>query len=235
MITPTTYVTPQSLDAKTAGWLAQIAPFNFRKRIFAADSSALLIVDMQRCFLEEGYPLSCENARVIVPRIAQLIAAFRKAGRPVIFLAQMNKAINVDRGVQLSNWWSTPPLEGTPGVEIHPALSPRPEEKLIPKRRYSGFHATDLDLTLRVMKVADVVVCGTLTNVCVEGTVRDAFMHDYRAFLPADATASLNEEMHLAALRTMAGWYATVTEVRNICDSLCARSTHPDREGHIRS
>jgi biuret amidohydrolase len=225
MITPTTYITDKTLDARTADWLAQIAPYNFRERNLAADASALLIVDMQRCFLEDPFPLACENARVVLQRVEQLITAFRRAGRPVIYLAQMNKAINIDRGVQLSNWWTTPPLEGSPGVEIHPRLAPRPEEKVIPKRRYSGFHATDLDLTLRVMKVTDVVVCGTLTNVCVEGTVRDAFMHDYRVFLPADATASLTEEMHLAALRTMAGWYATVTQTRKIGAALSEPKT----------
>src|SRR5580698_8398210 len=127
MITASTYITEHSLDAKTAEWLENISQYNFRKRTLAAGASALLIVDMQRCFLEDPYPLACENARVVLPRIAGLVSAFRKAGRPVIYLAQMNKAINVDRGVQLSNWWTTPPLEGTPAVEIHPALAPRPD------------------------------------------------------------------------------------------------------------
>ena len=98
-------------------------------------------------------------------------------------------------------------------MEIVETLAPLPSEKVIAKRRYSAFFATDLEMTLRAMKVQQVVVTGLFTNVCVEGTARDAFMRDFLVFLPADACAALNEQMHLAALRTLAYWYAKVVQV----------------------
>ncbi len=217
-----TYITPRTLKAKTAQWLREIEPFNYRKRSFRPRSGALIVVDTQRFFIEKPYPLSCENSRVILPRLRKLIAAFRRAGRPVLYVAQMHKGVDVDRGEQLSRWWPTPPLEGRPEVLIHPQLAPRPGEKVIPKRRYSGFYATDLDVTLRVMKVTDVVVCGVLTNVCVDCTARDAFFRDYRVFLVADGTAAMDEGMHLAALRTAAGWYAKVVDTERICAACSA-------------
>lgn len=215
-----TYVEAGTLDAKTAAWLEAVKPYNDRARVFRPDKSALLVVDMQPFFLEPSAPLYSANADAIIPRARELIDAFRRAGRPVVFLAQKHKAVEIDRGRQLSEWWPRPPLEDSPETAIHPALAPRPEEKIIPKRRYSGFYATDLDLTLRVMGVQDVAICGVLTNVCCEGTARDAFMRDYRVFFAADGTASLTEAMHVGALRTLAGWYAKVVAAGEIIDAL---------------
>jgi nicotinamidase-related amidase len=215
-----TYITPETLDAKTDEWLEAIAPWNFRDLRLDAGRAALIVVDMQRFFLEEGFPLASENSRIVVPRVRTLIDAFRSAGRPVVFLVNQSKGIRIDRGRLLSEWWPETPLEGTPEVEVHPDLAPLSSEKVIPKRRYSGFHATDLDLTLRSMEVADVVICGVITNVCPESTARDAFMHGYRVFFVADATATLTEGMHVASLRTLAGWFAKVVRSKEIVEAL---------------
>lgn len=215
-----TYVTRDTLEAKTDEWIEAVAAYNYRERTFRPAQGALLVVDMQRFFLDPAAPLYSENSDAILPRVRDLIAAFREAKRPVVYLAQMHKAVEIDRGQQLANWWTLPPLEGTPEVAIHPEIAPVAGEKVIAKRRYSGFHATDLDLTLRVMSVRDVAICGVLTNVCCEGTARDAFMHDYRVFFPADGTATLNEAMHVGALRTLSGWYAKVIAAREIIEAL---------------
>jgi len=215
-----TYITPSTLDEKCREWLDTIADCNFRERELRPDRAALVVVDMQRFFLDDDQPLACENSRVVIPRVRRLLDAFRSAGRPVIFLQNMHKGPGVDRSEQLCEFWPDAPLEGTPEVEIHPDLAPRPDEKVIPKRRYGGFHGTDLDLTLRTMGVEDVVISGVITNVCPETTARTAFMHDYRVFFTADATATLTEEMHVASLRTLAGWFAKVVTVADVESAL---------------
>ena len=184
-----TYITPSTLDAKCEEWLEQIADCNFRERQLHPDRAALIVVDMQRFFLDDGQPLACENSRVVIPRVKALIDCFRAGRRPVIYLQNME-------------------------------LAPRGSEKVIPQRRYGGFYGTDLDLTLRTMKVSDVVVCGVVTNVCPETTAREAFMHDYRVFFVADATATLTEKMHVASLRTLAGWFAKVVRVIDMAAAL---------------
>jgi ureidoacrylate peracid hydrolase len=63
------------------------------------------------------------------------------------------------------------------------------------------------------------VVAGVFTNVCVEATVRDAFMRDFLVFLPADTTAAHNEQLHLGSLRTMAMWFAPVCKVSDLTSS----------------
>lgn len=211
-----TYLDSSSLDASTRRWLDEIEPYNRREVQFDLGQAALVVVDTQRFFCEPGYPMYTGNSRFILPRIRLLLEHFRERGRPVIFAAQQNKGELIDRGDPLRMWWPSVPLEGSREVEIVEELEPLPSEKVIAKRRYSAFFATDLDLTLRSMGVRQVVAAGLYTNVCVEATVRDAFMSDYLVFLPADACAALNEQIHLASLRTLAYWYAKVVTVSGL-------------------
>lgn len=210
------YLTAENLDRKTEEYLQAIAPYNHRELPFNLEQAALVIIDMQRCFLEPAYPLYSDNGRVILPRLTALIEHFRKHLRPVIYAVQQNKGEFIDRGEVLRFWWPHLPLEGSRETGLAAELAPGPEEKIIPKRRYSAFFATDLELTLRSLGIRQVVVAGLFTNVCVEGTVRDAFMRDFFVFLPADTCAALNESLHLGSLRTIALWFAKVTSVSRL-------------------
>ena len=205
-----TYLTAENIASKTEEYLESIAPYNQREIPFGIDSAALVVVDMQRCFLEPGYPLYSSNGTAILANVKLLIDHFRKRKRPVVFAIQQNKGEFVDRGDVLRFWWPRLPLEGSLETELAGGITALPEEKVILKRRYSAFYSTDLELTLRTMKVSQVVVAGLFTNVCVEATVRDAFMRDFFVFLPADACASFNEQLHLGSLRTIALWFAKI-------------------------
>ncbi len=216
-----TYVTSRTLNRELEGWMREIRPFQWRPLPpLRKKTSALLVVDMTRPFVERGYPLSSPNARAIVPQLRRTVSSFRKAGRPVLWLAQGHHSVAFDRGDLLNAWWPRPLLENTPDVEIARGLSPRRGEKIILKRRYSGFFETDLDLTLRCLKVTDVVVCGVLTHMCPYLTAFDAFMHGYQVFYPADLTASVNRALHLHALRSVAGWCGHVVRADWICGRL---------------
>jgi len=211
-----TYLTRENLASKTADHLRLIAPYNQREIQFRIDSAALVVVDMQRCFIQPGYPLYSPNGAAILPNVKILIKHFRKHKRPVVFALQQNKGEFIDRGDVLRLWWPRVPLEGSRETGLAGGIKPLPKEKVVPKRRYSAFYATDLELSLRTMKVSQVVVAGLFTNVCVEATVRDAFMRDFFVFLPADACSSLNEELHLGSLRTIALWFAKVLTVEDL-------------------
>ena len=87
---------------------------------------------------------------------------------------------------------------------------------MIVKRRYSGFYQTDLELTLRSLEVSSVVICGVLTNVCPYLTAFDAFYRGFRVYYPADGTASLNESLHICALRNVAAWAGYVVSCARI-------------------
>jgi nicotinamidase-related amidase len=218
-----TYVGPGPLEGELEGWMREVAPYQWRPvPPIATRDTALLVVDMSRPFVDEGRPLSSPNARAVLPRVAALVEAFRARGLPVVWLVQGHHSVPHDRGDLLDGWWPTPILEGTPDVELAEGLVAAAGEKVIVKRRYSGFHQTDLELTLRCLGVASVVVCGVLTNVCPFATALDAFMLGFRVYYPADASAALNRDLHVGALRTVAGWFGHVVRVTDLAGWIAA-------------
>jgi nicotinamidase-related amidase len=213
-----TYVTPDTLDVELESWMRAVEPYQWRPVApLAGPASALIVVDMNRPFVEAGYPLSSPNARAVLPRVAEAVAAFRRANRPVLWVMQGHHSVPHDRGAHLAGWWPTPLLEGTDDVTLASGLEVAPGEKVIVKRRYSAFHQTDLELTLRCLGIRQVVMAGVLTNVCPFTTAADAFMRDFDVYFLADATASFNRMLHVGGLCTIAGWCGHVVRTRDVC------------------
>lgn len=209
------YVTERNLKAKTKSWLKAVAPYNMHSLKLEKKSAALLVIDMQKFFLVEKAPGFTEGGVAILSNVERLIAAFRKARRPVIFTTHVHKDEKMDGGI-LAWWWKGMCMEGTPEAEIHPRLAPRPTEKVVKKNRYSAFYNTDLETVLRCLGVRDLVITGVMTNCCCETTARDAYMRDLRVFFLADATGSCQEDLHLATLKTLAYGFAYVTTTQEI-------------------
>jgi len=214
------YVTPESIQSKALAWLEQIRPFNRHEMRLNVAASALLVIDMQRFFLDAASPTFTCGGVAILPTVRRLLGAFRSANRPVIFTEHVHHPGDLDSGI-MGWWWEGKCLEGSPESEIHPDLAPRPGEKIVSKHRYSAFYNTDLETVLRCLRVEDVVVSGVMTNMCCESTARDAYYRDYRVFFPADGTGSINEEMHLASLLNLAFGFAYVTT----CDAIATQLT----------
>lgn len=204
------YVTSANLEEKTTQWLEHIRLFNQHEMTLTPSASALLVVDMQHFFLDESSPTFTCGGLPILPNIRRLMDAFRKARRPVIFTQHVHHPDHLDSGI-MGWWWEGMCLEGSPESEIHPDIAPLPGEKVISKHRYSAFYNTDLETVLRVLKIEDLVIAGVMTNMCCESSARDAYYRDYRVFLPADGSGSINEEMHLASLLNIAFGFAYVT------------------------
>ena len=204
------YVTSANLEVKTAEWLERIRPFNTHAMALNPPASALLVVDMQRFFLDESSPTFTCGGLPILPNIRRLLDAFRQAGRPVIFTQHVHHPDHMDSGI-MGWWWEGMCLEGSPESEIHADVAPLPGEKVIQKHRYSAFYNTDLETVLRVLKIEDLVIAGVMTNMCCESSARDAYYRDYRVFLPVDGSGSINEELHLASLLNIAFGFAYVT------------------------
>jgi len=146
----------------------------------------------------------------ILPTLKRLIHVFREAGRPVIYTRHVHHPDRLDAGI-MEWWWEGMCFEGSPESEIHGDITPLPNEKVILKHRYSAFYNTDLETVLRCLKIEDLVISGIMTNMCCESTARDAYYRDYKVFFLADATGSINEEMHLASLLNLSFGFACVT------------------------
>lgn len=213
------YVTQDSLSAAAERWLKAVAPFNTHRMPLAPDKAILLVVDMQNFFLDPGSPTFTCGGPAILPTVKRLIDAFRRAERPVIYTRHVHHPGGLDAGI-MGWWWEGMCREGTPESEVHPGIAPLPGEKVILKHRYSAFYNTDLETVLRCLKAEDVVIAGIMTNMCCESTARDAYYRDYRVHFPADATGSINEEMHLASLLNLSFGFAHISKAEEIIRQL---------------
>lgn len=214
------YVNTDTLESRTRAWLEQIRPYDRPEMRLEVGKSALLVVDMQRFFLDPSSPTFTCGGQAILPGVARLVAAFRRAGRPVVFTRHTHHPDGLDDGI-MGWWWEGRCVEGTPESEIHPDLAPLPSEKVVLKHRYSAFYDTDLGTVLRCLGVRDLVVAGVMTNLCCESTARDAYYRDLRVFFLADGTGTVSEEMHVASLLNLAYGFARVTT----CSEVEARLT----------
>ncbi|MGE4250583.1 MAG: cysteine hydrolase family protein [Parvibaculaceae bacterium] len=185
---------------------------------------ALLVIDMQNDFVRKGAPLEVPDARATIAPIRRLIDAFRAQGRPVIFTRFLAK----EEPNLLWHWspqcwpdirscWkgharTYPDIEGPRDcVDVIDELVPQADEIVIDKYGYGAFHDTDLHRRLRARGVASLLVTGTVTQICVEETAREAFHHGYRTTIVADAVSSYAPDLHAATLKNFAmkfGWVA---------------------------
>lgn len=162
-------------------------------------SKALLVIDMLNDFIDENGALYVGAAgRRIIKTIKERINAARKAGDQVIFVCDRHAPDDAE-----FNMFPPHCCVGEKGAEIIPELTPQPGERVIPKRRYSAFFGTDLDLTLREGGVNELEIVGVCTNICVLYTAADARMLNYQVYVPREAVASFDEEAHRFALQEM--------------------------------
>jgi nicotinamidase/pyrazinamidase len=161
-------------------------------------ANAVLVVDMLRGFLEEGYPLYIgREARSVIPNIQRLLERELARGSRLFFICDHHAPDDLE-------FKMFPPhcIEGTAEAEVIPELGGYPGE-VIPKRRYSGFFDTPLEQRLRELAPEKLIVCGVLTNICVMHTVADARNRDYEVEVPVDGVASSAEAAHRFALEHM--------------------------------
>lgn len=181
-----------------------------------ADDTALLVVDMERDFVDPGAVQETPGGRALVPAINRLIAWARTHGAPVIFTHEMHRADRSDYGIELE-FDPVHCLEGTDGCELTDDLDVRAQDyRIRHKRRYDSFLGTDLDLLLRSRRIANLVCCGVTTHCCVMSTVYTARNLDYRVIVPRDAVAAVSDAHQAAALLCMSDVFAYVSDVDTV-------------------
>jgi nicotinamidase-related amidase len=196
--------------------------------------TALVVVDMQRGFLDPGEAMEVPPAREIVPVIRALRAAFRARRLPVVFTEfTYSPAVPVLVGELHPEHRPAPPggprgfgmpssscLEGDPSARTVEALAPRPDELVVRKRWYDGFAGTELDGALRSRGVTSLVVTGTMTDICVLSTVVGAFNREYRLSVVEDGVATLWPEIQRATLNIVARAFGRVVQSKEILDTI---------------
>jgi len=169
-----------------------------RVREVISMGDVVLVIDMQRGFLEEGNPLFCgDAARGIIPKVRRLLDREVARGSTIIFTADTHAPDDLE-----FKMWPPHCVEGTAEVEIIPELASYPGQK-VPKTRYSAFYGTDLAERLGEIQPEKILVCGCCADICVMHTVADARNRDYEVHVYTDCTAVIDEEMARFALKHM--------------------------------
>jgi len=185
---------------------------------FNLSTTALLIIDMQRDFLQPGgFGESLGNdvsrLQVAIPSCNSLLNTARKNHMLVIHTREGHRADLSDvppaklaRGSPSTRIGAMGPMgriliRGEFGHDIISELAPLPGEPIIDKPGKGSFYATDLQLILQNHRIDTLIVCGVTTEVCVHTTVREANDRGFKCIVPRDACASYFLEFHEVALR----------------------------------
>jgi ureidoacrylate peracid hydrolase len=195
--------------------------------------TALIIVDMQKVFCVKGEGLYVPDTANIIGNIDILKTLMRERKMPVIYLRHVVRGDGSDTGRMQDFYPNVNELLGrdNPSVEIIDELYPKAGDIVVDKLFYSGFHNTDLDAILRMKDIDTLIICGTVTNVCCETTVRDGVHREYKMIVLADANAAMpypdmgfgkvtSTEVQRISLSTMAYEFAEVTDTANIIDRI---------------
>lgn len=159
-------------------------------------ATAVVVVDMQRDFVDPDGALPIPGAAETVPRIRRLLGWARGRGAPVVYTQDSHREGDPEWEI-----WGRHAEHGTPGWAIVDELAPEPGERVFEKPRYDGFYGTDLDHELRLAGIDTLIVCGTAANICVHYTAASAGLRWYRVIHPVDALSALTPFDLEAALR----------------------------------
>lgn len=195
---------------KTGLLLESLAPYRSRTRerlhpLTLADS-ALMVIDMQRYFLDEGSHAFLDGASEVKDNAKRLVELYRRESLPIVFTRHALK--DDDEAGIMDTWWGGTISDGDPTAEIVDELKPLENEHVIRKTRYSAFIDTDLEDYLVSKGVRRLVVTGVVTHLCCESTAREAFMRDFEVFFVVDATSSGDDDLHLSSLRCLTDGFA---------------------------
>lgn len=193
-------------------------------------TTALINVDMQRCFVE-GTPLASPQGLALAARINRLTAACRAAGVLVVH----TRGWLLRDGSNLGSVGDlVPPFirefytEGAPTAEIHDSVVVAVEDVILDKPRYGAFTGTDLESRLRSRGIDTVMVTGIATNICCETTAREASQLDFHVFFLSDGTATQDmqgvpaDDLQRATCASLGQVFAQIATIDEMIDRVTA-------------
>jgi ureidoacrylate peracid hydrolase len=191
--------------------------------------TALLVVDMQNCFVADS-PIAAPLGAEVAGRLNRLADACRRAGITVIWTRHVVRPDGSNTGLLGE---VIPPVaagiinDDAPTAALHSLMDVRPDDVVVGKPRFGSFHGTDLEVILRSRGIDTIVLGGINTNVCVDTTAREAAAREFRVLFLADGTANFDlpdgglgavsaEELQRTACAVMAFGFAEVITVDRV-------------------
>ena len=187
---------------------------------------ALLVVDMQNgfCHPEGSFTrigMGLEGADEAVHHAAIAVEQARRGGIPVVFTRHLYRPGRADEGRALKQ--NSPALAGLDGLqagtwdaEVVAELGCGPRDLIVDKVRFDAFQWTSLEPLLRGLSVDELAVCGVVTNICVETTIRSAFMRDFSVIMLADCCAAATRRLHELSVEVLSAY--RLAQIESITD-----------------
>lgn len=188
--------------------LNDIKEYNTHNGSLNHKSAALLVIEMQEIFRSTMGLISEKQ----ISNVKKLIQFANLHNMEIIYVRHNDSSKNSEHMIK---WWGGDRIEhGSDGWQIIKELDVS-ASSIIDKSQYSAFFGTNLDEILKSKKITDVIISGVMTNCCCETAARDAFMRGYNVFFINDATATINQELHLSAIRNLAFGFASIINTEN--------------------
>jgi len=200
------YFTTRTINRKSAQMMEMLNDLDLVHTSLKINpkKAALLVLDMQKYFLEKDSHAYIPSALAIIPGIQKLIAEAISNQMPIIYTRHSNKP---ETAGMMANWWKELMLIDSPKSSIIDELDTTKGEVIL-KERYDAFWETSLDENLRKRGIEQVIITGVMTHLCCETTARSAFIRDYQVFFVVDSTATYSEKMHMATLLNISHGFA---------------------------
>lgn len=172
---------------------------------------ALLLIDIQNDYFPGG-KMELVSMEEAAKKAGELLKAFRTAGKPVFFIKHISTRSD-----------ATFFVPGTQGTDIHSSVSPLPDEAVIEKHFPNSFLQTELLSVLKESEITDLIICGAMSHMCIDTTVRAAKELGFKCTLIADACATRNlkfgeeilpaQTVHASFMAALDGMFATIMTV----------------------
>ena len=211
--------------------------------------SAMIVIDMERGFLEPESAHCIRTAKATVPACSRAMAMAREKGIPVFLVNRIYRANGCDvESTRYHTWIAggkamTPGSTGLLSYEMPEGMEPQPGDYTLIKPRFSAFFQTELDLILRRLRAETVILIGTTTPNCIRTTCYDGISLDYNVVILPECCSSQTEEIQrvnmedmervgakLLSMEEFASYDAANAPslVQEVCAAVAADETHPE-------
>ncbi|SIQ67930.1 Nicotinamidase-related amidase [Haladaptatus litoreus] len=162
---------------------------------FDPDSTAVVVVDMQNGFCHPDGSLYAPGSEGVFDQIQELLARAREAGASVVFTRDVHPPEQFEDTHYYDEFdrWGEHVVEGTWETEIVDELDVHEDDHVVTKHTYDAFYQTDLEGYLDTHGIKDLLICGTLANVCVLHTAGSAGLRDFKPVIVEDAVGYIEE------------------------------------------